>query len=325
MSDRPRARELGHAPGTRWPGRHNAITDVPGVRVGHTTVRRPPDVHTGVTAVDAGATPLAPLPAGFFSGNGYGKFIGSTQLVELGVIESPIVLTGTLSAFRAADALVDWMLARPDCRDVRSFNPVVGECNDGYLSDIRSRPIGAADVLSAIETASSGPVTEGCVGAGTGMTALGFKAGIGTSSRAVDLDDGAVALGVLVLANFGGSLRIGGRVVSPPQRETDGSCVVLVATDARVDARQLTRLARRAVFGLGRVGANYSHGSGDYGLAFSTTTAGEPTPDARLDPLFESTLDCVEEAVLNSLSTATTTHGTNGHTETAIRLDDLRT
>ena len=317
---RPRARELGHAPGTRPVGEHNAITDVPGVRIGHTTVRRPPEVHTGVTAIDAGATPQAPLPAGFFSGNGYGKFIGSTQLAELGVIESPIVLTGTLSAFRAADALVDWMLAREDCRDIRSFNPVVGECNDGYLSDIRARPVTHADVLSAIDSASAGPVAEGGVGAGTGMCALGFKAGIGTSSRLVDLGGTTANLGALVLANFGGTLRLDARVVAPPSVDTDGSCVIVVATDARVDARQLTRLARRAVFGLGRVGANYSHGSGDYGLALSTATVGEPVSDNALSPLFESTLDCVEEAVLNSLFAATTTRGIDGRTAPALEV-----
>ncbi|ADD41183.1 P1 family peptidase [Stackebrandtia nassauensis] len=317
----PRARDLGLAPGDGDTGEHNAITDVPGIRVGHTTIRRPPDVHTGVTAIDAGATPLRPLPAGFFSGNGYGKFIGSTQVAELGVVESPIVLTSTLSAFRAADALVDWMLARPDCAGVRSFNPVVGECNDGYLSDIRARPVQREDVLSAIATAATGPVPEGCVGAGTGMAALGFKAGIGTSSRLVDLGGTRVSVGALVLANFGGRLRIGGRVIDAPRAEADGSCVVVIGCDARLDARQLNRLARRGVYALGRVGASYSNGSGDYGLALSTSIEGETVDDARLSPLFESTLDCVEEAVLNSLFTATSTVGVDGHVAQAVTLD----
>lgn len=319
----PRARELGFAPGTGKPGRHNAITDVAGLRVGHTTLRRPPEVHTGVTAVDAGAHPLRPLPAGFFSGNGYGKFIGSTQIAELGVIESPIVLTATLSAFRAADALVDWMLARPDCARVGSFNPVVGECNDGYLSDIRSRPVRHADVLAALETASGGPVAEGCVGAGAGMAALGFKAGIGTASRVLDAAGEAVTLGALVLANYGGTLRLGGREIPAPRHDPDGSCVVLIATDARLDARQLTRLARRGVYALGRTGAAYSNGSGDYGLAVSTRTSGEPLADNDMSPLFVETLDAVEEAVLNSLFTATTTLGVDGHVAHAIPLDGL--
>lgn len=317
----PRARDLGFTPGAAATGVHNAITDVAGVRVGHTTLLRPPDIHSGVTAVDAGALPHRPLPAGFFSGNGYGKFIGSTQVAELGVIESPIVLTSTLSAFRAADALVDWMLARPDCRDVRSFNPVVGECNDGYLSDIRSRPVTRADVLAALETATGGPVAEGCVGAGTGMTALGFKAGIGTASRRFDLAGEPVTVAALVLANFGGRLRLGGREIPAPRHDPDGSCVVLVATDARLDARQLTRLARRGVYALGRVGASYSNGSGDYGLALSTRDSGDPVPDDEVSPLFAATLDAVEESVLNSLFTATTTHGVDGRVAYALDID----
>lgn len=319
----PRARELGIAPGGEATGTHNAITDVPGIRVGHTTLLRPPDIHSGVTAVDAGALPHRPLPAGFFSGNGYGKFIGSTQVAELGVVESPILLTSTLSAFRAADALVGWMLARPDCAEVRSFNPVVGECNDGYLSDIRSRPVRRDDVLAALDAAAPGPVAEGCVGAGTGMTALGFKAGIGTSSRVLDLGGEPVTVGVLVLANFGGTLRLGGREITAPPHDPDGSCVVLIACDARLDARQLTRLARRGVYALGRVGAAYSNGSGDYGLALSTRADGESLDDKDLSPLFAATLDAAEEAVLNSLFTAATTHGVDGHVAHAIPLDGL--
>lgn len=317
----PRARDRGHAPGTGPTGTHNAVTDVAGVRVGQVTLRNPPDIHSGVTAVDLGATPIRPLPAGFFSGNGYGKFIGTTQVAELGVIESPIVLTSTLSAFRAADALVDWLLARPDCAHIRSFNPVVGECNDWYLSDIRSRPVTREHVLAALSEATTGPVAEGCVGAGTGMTALGFKAGIGTASRVLDVDGEGVTLGALVLANFGGTLRVGGREIPAPRRDSDGSCVVLLATDARTDARQLTRLARRGVYALGRVGADYGNGSGDYGLAVSTSADAKPLADNRLDPLFTAALDTVEEAVLNSLFMAETTHGVDGHVAHAVRLD----
>ena len=305
-------------------GRHNAITDVPGVRVGHRTISRPPDVHTGVTAiVPAGISPRSPLPANVFAGNGYGKLIGATQLAELGQLESPLVLTATLSAFRAADALVTWMLAQPGCADVKSFNPVVGECNDGYLSDIRARPVTEDHVLEAIAGAGDGPVEEGCVGAGTGTTALGYKAGIGTASRRLD----GHTLGVLVQANFGGTLRIG-----PPsedqtpedQTPEDGSCVIVAATDLPLDARQLGRLARRLVFALGRVGASYSHGSGDYGIAFTTAT-GRPPADGQLSPLFAAALDATEEAVLNSLLAATTTTGHGGRTARALRLGDRRT
>ncbi|MGV9773094.1 P1 family peptidase [Streptosporangium sp. NPDC003464] len=326
-----RARDLGIVIGEHGPGEHNAITDVPGVRVGHCTVLREPDIRTGVTAiVPDGVGPHAPLPAGLFAGNGHGKLVGATQLAELGLIEAPVVLTATLSAFRAADAVVSWMLARPDCADVRTFNPVVGECNDGYLSDIRARPVGEEQVLEAVHSAAPGPVAEGCVGAGTGTGALGFKAGVGTASRVLDLAGGPVTIGVLVQANFGGTLRVLGSTVTPASLGLTGSdtpdvgsCMVVVATDAPLDARQLTRLARRAVFGLGRVGASYSHGSGDYGIAFSVRPGGAPPRDAALSPLFEAALDAVEEAVLNSLFTATTTTGMGGRTLHAIPLPRL--
>ncbi|MEV6483538.1 P1 family peptidase [Streptomyces sp. NPDC051576] len=323
-----RARELGLGVGDLLTGPHNAITDVPGIRVGHTTLIHPPRVHSGVTAiVPDGVGPNTPLPAGVFAGNGYGKLLGTTQLAELGAIETPVLLTSTLSAFRVADALVGWILERPEGADVRSLNPVVGECNDGLLSDIRSRPIREAHVRAALETASAGPVAEGSVGAGTGMTALGFKAGIGTSSRRVPLAGGEALLGVLVQANFAGTLRISGRTISPadvgvpagdPGPET-GSCMIVTATDAPLDARQLTRLARRSVYALARVGAGYGHGSGDYGLALGTrqlSTAAGPAvvPDVVLDPLFLAVLDAVEEAVLNSLLTATRVTGPQGHT-----------
>ena len=325
-----RARELGLVVGALPPGEDNALTDVPGVRVGHTTLRRPPDIHTGVTAIvpTADVSPSQPLSAGVFTGNGYGKLIGVTQIAELGQLETPILLTSTLSAFRAADALVGWMLERPGCADLTSLNPVVGECNDGYLSDIRARAVGEEEVRAALESASSGPVAEGCVGAGTGTGALGFKAGVGTASRRVELSGGTSAggtytLGALVQANFGGTLRVGGRTVTPealgvagpdPAPPEKGSCMIVVGTDAPVDARQLGRLARRAVYALARVGAAYGHGSGDYAIAFSTTRAAAPPADAELNPLFEATLDAVEESVLNSLLAAVTTTGYRGRT-----------
>ncbi|HLS15771.1 MAG TPA: P1 family peptidase [Beutenbergiaceae bacterium] len=306
MADR--ARGYGLYPRVGSTGAKNAITDVPGVRVGHTTIRTPPHRHTGVSAVRIGdVNPNAPLPAGLFAGNGYGKFIGATQIAELGQIEAPIVLTSTLSAFRAADAMVSWMLQRQDCAQVRSFNPVVGECNDGVLSDIRSRPVSAEHVHAALQNAAGGPVPEGGVGAGTGMMALGFPAGIGTSSRVAALGSTSVTLGVLVLANFGGVLRVGGRRVSPPRQlpgPADGSCIVVVVTDSPLDARQLTRVATRGVFALGRVGASYAHGSGDYGLAVSTRTGVGAPPEEELSQIFDATLDATEEAVLNALVAA---------------------
>ena len=322
-----RARDLGVIVGGLPTGALNAITDVPGILVGHTTLRHPPRINTGVTAiVPRGVGPRTPLRAGVFTGNGYGKLIGTTQLAELGSIETPIVLTSTLSAFRAADALVSWMLERPGCAGVQSLNPVVGECNDGFLSDIRSRPVREEHVRAALDGARDGPVAEGCVGAGTGLGALGFKAGIGTSSRVVSLAGEPVTVGVLVQANFGGTLRVLGRTVTPEaaggSAPEAGSCVVVTATDAPLDARQLTRLARRAVFGLARVGAAYAHGSGDYGIAVGTRAGA--VEDAALDPLFAAVLDAVEEAVLNSLFTATTTTGPEGRTLHAIPLPRLR-
>ncbi|MBL3669147.1 P1 family peptidase [Streptomyces sp. M2CJ-2] len=332
---RRRARDLGIVIGRAATGPFNAITDVPGVRVGHTTVRRQPDVHSGVTAVVPDTVgPRTPLPAGVFTGNGYGKLIGTTQLTELGTLETPVLLTSTLSAFRVADALVGWMLQQPGCEEVQSLNPVVGECNDGLLSDIRARPVHEEHVRAALDEASGGPVPEGCVGAGTGTVALGFKAGIGTSSRTVVLGGRRCTAGVLVQANFGGTLRVLDRTVTPrstgidadgptPAEET-GSCMIVVATDAPLDARQLTRVARRAVFALARTGAAYSHGSGDYAVAFGTRPGtGAPAADAELGPLFEAVLDGVEEAVLNSLLAATTTTGFKGRTAPALPADRL--
>ncbi len=324
---RPRARDLGVVVGPTPTGPLNALTDVPGVRVGHATVRTRPDVHSGVTAVvPDGVRPGAPVPAGVFVGNGYGKLIGSTQLAELGELETPVLLTSTLSAFRVADALVGWVLEQPGCDSVLSLNPVVGECNDGYLSDIRIRPVREEHVRAALGGASAGPVAEGCVGAGTGTVALGFKAGIGTSSRTPEAADRRFTVGALVQANFGGTLRVLGRTLDGPGPSSEtGSCMIVVATDAPLDARQLTRVARRAVFALARTGAAYSHGSGDYAVAFTTTRPGTAPPlaDADLSPLFEAVLDAVEEAVLNSLLAATTTTGHAGRTVPALPADRL--
>ncbi|MGB3328728.1 MAG: P1 family peptidase [Thermomicrobiales bacterium] len=338
MGNRVRAREMGIAPGQFPPGPQNAITDVPDVRVGQVTLATGDDLRTGVTAIvpDALAVRKA-LPANLAVGNGYGKLIGATQLAELGEIETPILLTGTLSAFRVADALVSFMLAQPGNEAMTSVNPVVGETNDGYLSDIRSRPLTEDHVLAAIASADAGPVEEGCVGAGTGTTALGFKAGIGTASRLVAIADASFTLGVLVQANFSGTLTVLG-VPMPAEdllderrpdepaalpSERGNSCMIVVATDAPVDARQLGRIARRAVFGMARVGADYTHGSGDYGIAFSIGE-GAPLPDRALDPLFLATQEAVEEALLNSLFMAETTQGFAGHVRHAIPLASMR-
>lgn len=328
-----RARDLGIAPGTLSPGAHNSITDVEGVNVGHVTLIEGSDIRTGVTAiVPAQLRDRKMLRAGLFVGNGFGKLIGATQLTELGAIETPIVLTGTLSAFKAADALVTWMLAQPGNEEMRTVNPIVGETNDGFLSDIRARPIAEHHVVAAVEDARSGPVAEGAVGAGAGTSALGFKAGIGTSSRTVQQTGSLeqATIGVLVQSNFSGTLTVLGTpvdadaalltsgVADTPQEDTGGnSCMIDVATDAALDGRQLGRLARRAVFAMARVGADFSHGSGDYAIAFSTSD-GTPIPDAELDPLFAAVLEASEEALLNSLFMATTTVGFRGHVRHAV-------
>lgn len=334
MSDngqRPRrARDLGIVVGPLPTGPHNALTDVPGVRVGHTTIVDAPRLHTGVTAIvpDALGPDRRTLPCGLFVGNGFGKLVGATQVAELGAIETPILLTSTLSAFRAADALVTYMLASPGHEETRTLNPVVGETNDGRLSDIRARPVTEAHVLAALDGATAGPPDEGCVGAGTGTTALGFKGGIGTSSRLV----GGWTVGVVVQSNFSGTLTVRGVPVpadgapAPSPAAADepegNSCMIVVATDAPLDARQLGRVARRAVFAMARVGSDFAGGSGDYALAFSTPgapssgSAGDAAagsvPERDLDPVFAAAMDAVEEALLNSLLTATTSVGHRG-------------
>jgi D-aminopeptidase len=327
------ASELGLCQAAVEPGSVNAITDVTGVRVGHTTLIDGAAIRTGVTTIVPDAVDRAggELAAGLYVGNGFGKLIGATQLVELGVIETPIVLTGTLSAFRAADALVGYMLSLPGNESMRTVNPVVGETNDGYLSDIRARPITEQHVLSAITEARSGPVAQGCVGAGTGTAALGFKAGIGAASRCLRLPDGEPGtLGVLVQANFSGILTVGGVPIEPqlalPPPATEAgdsggnSCMIIIAIDRALDSRQLTRVARRAVFAMADVGSEFSPYSGDYAIAFATAE-GPPVDEPALARIFAAAAEATAEAILNSLFLATTTTGHQGHTRQAVPLD----
>lgn len=347
---RVRARELGVAPGVYPPGPLNAITDVGGVRVGHTTLIEGDDVRTGVTAVlpHAGNLFQDKVAGAVFVGNAFGKLTGSTQVAELGTIETPIVLTNTLSVGIAMDTVVRYTLGRPGNEQVRSVNALVGETNDGGLNDIRGFHITRQHVLDAIANASAGPVAEGSVGAGTGTRLYGWKGGIGTSSRS--LPDG-YTVGVLAQTNFGGNLTIVGvpiyRLLQPPQRAAadaagsgsvvagDGSCMLVVATDAPLDARDLGRLAARAVFGLGRTGSSFSNGSGDFAIAFSTSPEmrsrfGETAPRARqvlptdaVSPLFQAALEATEEAVYNSLFRATTVSSKFGTAE-AIPIERVR-
>ena len=339
---RTRARDLGVIPGSLPPGEHNAITDVAGVRVGHLTLIEGSDVRTGVTAiVHDGLTGVRSLNAGLAVGNGYGKIVGTTQLGELGVIETPVVLTGTLSTFRAADALVRYMLSLPGNERLETVNPVVAETNDGFLSDMRRRPVTAQHVLAALNGAEPGPVGEGAVGAGTGTGALGYKAGIGTSSRTVSLHaaSGPVTIGALVQTNFTGTLTVLGVPVpaepdtnpnapattsttAPNTDEPGNSCVIVLATDAPLDSRRLGRVAWRSIIGMARTGSDFSGHSGDYALAFSTAPArAEPLPDSALDPLFVAAIDVTEEAILNSLFMAGTVTGFRGHVRRAVPLD----
>lgn len=325
---RPRAREVGLAPGILTPGPLNAITDVEGVRVGHTTIVRGETVRTGVTAVlpHGGNLFQQKVPGAVFVLNGFGKLMGSTQVEELGEIESPILLTNTLSVGRVADAAIDFMLPLPGNEAVRSINIVVGETNDGGLNDIRGRHVGREDVFSAIRTAATGPVEEGSVGAGTGTMAFGFKGGIGTSSRRLPAALGGYTVGVLVQSNFGGVLSIGGapvgrelgrhylRDVVPPA--ADGSIMIVIATDAPVDARNLKRMGARAMMGLARTGAAGTNGSGDYAIAFSTArTPARLLPNDDVSPLFLATIEATEEAIYNSLFKATTVTSAVGKAE----------
>jgi D-aminopeptidase len=345
---RPRARDIGIVIGVLPPGRLNAITDVAGVRVGHRTIVEGENIRTGVTAVlpHPGNVFREKVPAAIVVGNGFGKLVGSTQVEELGTLETPVILTNTLSTFAAADVLVAYTLSLEGNEDVRSVNPVVGETNDGYLNDIRAQRVRREDVLAAITAAEGGPVAEGSVGAGTGTRCLGWKGGIGTASRRLPASHGGYTVGVLAQTNFSGILTVNGAPVGKElgryylqdlanQRESgDGSCILVVASDAPLDARQLNRLAKRALLGLAAVGSPMTHGSGDYVIAFSTAETvrvphGTPretrTPtllrDERLSPLFQATREVTEEAILNSLLKATTVTGLQGHTSEAIPLD----
>lgn len=369
---RPRARDIGLVVGILPTGPLNAITDVPGVEVGQTTVIRGEDVRTGVTVVlpHGGNLFKDKVPGAVYVGNGFGKLVGSTEVEELGEIESPIALTSTLSIGRVADALIEYMLAIPENRDVRSINPVVGETNDRRLNDVRSRPVEKRDVFAAIEGAKGGPVDEGSVGAGTGSVAFGFKGGIGTSSRRLPAALGGYTVGVLVQSNFGGILTIDG---APVGRElgryylkeiltgdqqgavasdataargeefAGGSIMMVVATDAPVDHRNLKRMGFRALMGLARTGSSGSTDSGDYVVAFSVAPALMIHSDARLhpsenvpliqpttpqpllpndsmSPLFLAVIEATEEAIYNSIFRATSMTG-NGNTVEALPID----
>ena len=320
---RARARDLGVHIGELPAGRRDAITDVAGVAVGHATLHEGERLHTGVTVVlpHRGNPFRRKLPAALCVQNGFGKLVGATQLAELCELESPIALCGTLNVHRVADGLLDWLLALPGNEQVRSANVVVGETNDGRLSDIRARPLGAAHVAAAIASASTGDVAVGAVGAGAGTVCFGYKGGIGTSSRLA----AGHTVGVLVQTNFGGRLLVDGAPLTALSGvDHDGSCMIVVATDAPMDARGLERLARRAFAGMARTGASFSNGSGDYAVAFSTAGFAEaPLRGGALSPLFVAVADATEQAILDSLCAATTTTG-QGRTARALPLGPLR-
>ncbi|HEY6118961.1 MAG TPA: P1 family peptidase [Pyrinomonadaceae bacterium] len=359
---RPRAREAGVITGILPTGPLNSITDVDGVTVGHNTVIRGGNVRTGVTAIlpHNGNLFREKVPGAVFIGNAFGKLAGSTQVNELGEIETPIMLTSTLNVPRVADAVLDYMLALPGNEDVQSINPLVGETNDGYLNDIRGRVVGRDEVFVAIKNARGGIIEEGSVGAGTGTVAFGFKGGIGTSSRRLPASLGGYTVGVLVQTNFGGILTINGAPVGrelgqyylreqlggrDPRKKNptnlsssnaaDGSVIIVIATDAPIDHRNLQRLAARAMMGLARTGAAGSNGSGDYAIAFSTAadlrirTGVSPraqkstvtllTNDAT-SPVFLAVIEATEEAIYNSLFRATTITG-RGHTVEALPIE----
>jgi D-aminopeptidase len=342
-----RARELGLAPGIFRPGPRNAITDVRGVRVGHATVDAGDSIHTGVTAIlPHGGNPfLERVPAAIRVGNGFGKLLGVTQVKELGELETPILLTCTLCVWRAADALVTWLLEQPGMERVRSINPVVGETNDGGLNAIRLRPIGLAEVGAALAAADTGTVAEGSVGAGRGTRAFCWKGGIGTASRVLPRRYGGWTIGVLVQSNFGGMLQVAGAPVgqelgcydlreAQQEDQGDGSIMVVVATDAPLLARNLERLATRALSGVARTGSYMDNGSGDYVIAFSTAPelrrpfgtrrpAAQELENEELGPLFQAVVEATEEAVYNSLFMATPVRGRERTVE-PVPLDRVR-
>jgi D-aminopeptidase len=348
---RPRASDLGLKVGILPTGPLDAITDVAGVEVGQTTIVRGDNIRTGVTAVlpHTGNLYREKVPAAIFVGNGFGKLTGSTQVDEMGNIETPILLTSTTSVPRVADAVVSYMLALPGNEDVLSINPVVGETNDGYLNDIRGRHITPDDVLSAIKGAKGGAVEEGDVGAGTGTVVFGWKGGIGTASRRLPTVLGGYTVGVLVQTNFGGVLTIAGAPVGreldqyylrkeleqsgSAKDKADGSCMIVVATDAPLDSRNLKRLAARALMGVARTGGSASNGSGDYAIAFSAAAevrvhantqallrSEQVMTNDAMSPLFLAAIEATEEAVYNSMFKATTLIG-NGHTVEALPIE----
>jgi len=334
---RKRVRELGISPGILPVGKWNAITDVNGVKVGHVTLKEGDDVRTGVTAIlpHAGNIYQDKVPAGIIVGNGFGKMMGSTQVEELGEIETPIVLTNTLAIPRAAEGVIDWTLAQEGNEEVRSVNPVVGETNDGVLNNIRKRAVTKAHVMNTMDVASAGPVMEGCVGAGTGTVCFGWKGGIGTSSRQLPEKLGGYTVGALVQTNFGGVLQMDGIPVGKRLGQyylkehvddsADGSIMIVLATDAPLSDRNLKRLANRGLAGLARTGASMSNGSGDYVIAFSTAEEVSRTQERRskvwayaevpndlMSPLFQAAIEATEEAIYNSLCMAETMMGYRG-------------
>jgi len=341
QAPRPRVRDLGIQVGILPAGRLDAITDVAGVEVGQATLDDHQNIHTGVTAIlpHGGNMFLHKVPGAVFVGNAFGKLMGSTQIEELGRIETPILLTSTLNVPRVADALISYMLQLPGNEHVLSVNPVVGETNDGGLNDIRGRHVGEKQVFAAIEGARGGPVEEGAVGAGAGTIAFGFKGGIGTASRRLPRKLGGWTVGVLVQTNFGGILNIAGAPVGielgqyylknqlaggrPSRRQSpDGSCMIVVATDAPLGSRNLRRLAARTMMGLARTGSAASNGSGDYAIAFSTVAAEPPVERVSNDamsPLFLAVIEATQEAIYNSLLQARTTTG-EGRTVEALPL-----
>ncbi len=345
---RGRLTDFNIKPGVLSRGKLNAITDVDGVKVGHVTLIKGDSIRTGVTAIlpHSGNLFQQKIPAAIFVGNGFGKLAGVTQVHELGNIESPIILTNTLNVATGIDAVISYTLAQKGNENVQSVNAIVGETNDGYLNDIRGRHVKQADILKAIENAKTGPVAEGNVGAGTGTVCFGFKGGIGTSSRVIPKSLGGYTVGVLVQTNYGGVLQIDGVPVGEELKKfylndklndpVDGSCMIIVATDAPLDSRNLERLAKRAFMGLAKTGGIASNGSGDYSIAFSTDTSvrvrhetketlqkGNTLRNDELSPLFMAAIEATEEALLNSLFMAETMKGKNGRTVEALPLDKV--
>ncbi|MCP2044368.1 P1 family peptidase [Pontibacter sp. HSC-36F09] len=346
--DRKRARDYGIRIGVLQPGTNNAITDVAGLRVGHTTLVQKDNVRTGVTAILPHNENLFQnkIPAAVYVGNGFGKLAGSTQVQELGNLESPIILTNTLGVGTAMNAVVGYTLQQSGNEAVQSVNALVGETNDGYLNDIRGRHVKEEHVLQAINQAAGGPVAEGNVGAGTGTVCFGYKGGIGTASRKLPASLGGYTVGVLVQSNFGGVLQIDGIPVGEELgkfsyskqilESADGSCMIVVATDAPVDARNLERIAKRAMLGLAKTGGIASNGSGDYVIAFSTNEglripyqSEEKTQtftllrNDEMSPLFMATIEATEEAIINSLLRAETMKGQNNNTVETLPIESV--